>query len=197
MIITIWNSSLKSTLLLFGSLLILGFTGCNPSQSKPDTYVVMLSMDAYRWDYPNLMSTPNLNEMANEGVKAEGLIPCYPSKTFPNHYSMATGLHPNNHGIVCNKFYDQELGYYAIGDRKSVENPNFYGGEPIWLTAERQGIKAATYYWVGSESPIGGQYASFWKPYKQRVPFEDRIDTVIHWLNLHIEQRPRLVMVYL
>lgn len=179
------------TILLFASLI-----SCNPKATNPDTYVVMLSMDAYRWDYPERFSTPNLNAMANEGVKAEALIPCYPSKTFPNHYSMATGLHPNNHGIVCNKFYDQTLGYYAIGDRKSVENHEFYGGEPIWITAEKQGVKAATYYWVGSELPAEGKHATYWKPYKQKVPFEDRTDTVIHWLSLPVEQRPRLVMFY-
>jgi alkaline phosphatase D len=173
------------------------FLNCQQKKvSKPDKYVVMLSLDAFRWDYPELAKTPNLNRLANIGVKAEALIPCYPTKTFPNHYSMATGLHPDNHGIVSNRFFDSTLGYYSIGNRKTVENAAFYGGEPIWVTAEKQGIKAATYYWVGSEAPVGGTYPTFWKRYEQNVPFENRIDTVIHWLSLPEEQRPRLICWY-
>lgn len=170
---------------------------CQPDDKpKDDSYVVILSLDAFRWDYSDIVSTPTLNSMAKQGVKAQALIPCYPSKTFPNHYSIATGLHPDNHGIVCNRFYDKELGYYSIGDRNAVENPAFYGGEPIWLTAERQGLKAATFFWVGSEAPIGGSYPSHWKPYDEKVSFESRIDTVIGWLSLPQEIRPRLIAWY-
>ncbi|MDD2197828.1 MAG: ectonucleotide pyrophosphatase/phosphodiesterase, partial [Bacteroidales bacterium] len=168
-------------LLTIGSALI----ACKPeTKLKNDSYVVILSLDAFRWDYPNIANTPTLNGMAEQGVKAKALIPCYPSKTFPNHYSIATGLYPDNHGIVCNRFFDKELGYYSIGDRDAVENPAFYGGEPIWLTAERQGLKAAMFFWVGSEAPIGGSYSSHWKPYDQKISFESRIDTVIGWLSL-------------
>jgi alkaline phosphatase D len=165
-------------------------------QKKDDTYVVMLSLDAFRWDYPTLANTPNLLQVAENGVTADALIPCYPSKTFPNHYSMATGLYPDNHGIVSNRFYDSELGFYSIGDRAAVENANFYSGEPIWITAEKQGVKAATYYWVGSEAPIGGTYPSQWRRYRQDVPFENRIDTVIHWLSLPLNERPKLIAFY-
>jgi predicted AlkP superfamily pyrophosphatase or phosphodiesterase len=183
-----------STILAFA--IILSISGCSKSQERDEQYVVILSLDGFRWDYPELVKTPNLDAIAKNGVKAEGLIPCYPTKTFPNHYSMATGLHPNNHGIVCNRFFDVDLGYYAIGDRNAVENPKFYGGEPFWLTAERQGLKAATFYWVGSEAPIGGNYPTFWKRYDQSIPFENRIDTVIHWLTLPKEQRPNVIGWY-
>jgi alkaline phosphatase D len=177
----------------------IGFTiSCQNSAevAEDSQYVVILSLDAFRWDYPTLANTPNINQMAQNGVKAEALIPCYPSKTFPNHYSLATGLHPNNHGLVGNSFLDPELGFYTMGDRNAVENPNFYGGEPFWVTAEKQGLKAATYYWVGSEAPIGGDYPSFWKKYNQKVSFDDRIDTVISWLSLPLEQRPNLIAWY-
>lgn len=186
----------KFQLLVIATVVLTVSSGCSTSTADSDQYVVILSLDAFRWDYPTLASTPNLNSIAHDGVTAKALIPCYPTKTFPNHYSMATGLHPNNHGLVCNRFWDAELGFYSIGDRNAVENPLFYGGEPFWLTAEKQGVKAATYYWVGSEAPIGGQYPSFWKKYDQKVPFADRIDTVIHWLNLPIDQRPRLIAWY-
>lgn len=180
-------------LFTLGSVLV----ACKPEgKLKDDSYVVILSLDAFRWDYPDIANTPTLNSMAGQGVKAKALIPCYPSKTFPNHYSIATGLYPDNHGIVCNRFFDKEQGYYSIGDRNAVENPAFYGGEPIWLTAERQGLKAATFFWVGSEAPIGGSYPSHWKPYDQKLSFESRIDTVIHWLSLPEKERPRFIAWY-
>ena len=176
-------------------------TSCNGTANKfnpdnDDEYVVILSLDAFRWDYSEIANTPNLNSIAKNGLKAQALIPCYPTKTFPNHYSMATGLYPNNHGIVENRFFDPKLGFYAIGDRNAVENPAFYGGEPFWLTAEKQGLTAATFFWVGSETPIGGSYPTFWKKYDSKVTMEQKIDTVIHWLNLPINERPRLIAWY-
>lgn len=173
------------------------FSSCQSAKDNRDEeYVVILSLDAFRWDYSDLVNTPTLNAIAAQGVKAKALIPCYPSKTFPNHYSIATGLYPDHHGIVSNSFYDKELGFYSIGDRNAVENAAFYGGEPFWLTAEKQGLTAFTYFWVGSEAPVGGQYPSRWKEYDQSVSFESRIDTVIHWLSLPKESRPRLVAWY-
>ncbi len=162
----------------------------------PDSYVLLISLDAYRWDYPEVFSTPNLLKMAKEGVRAKSLISCYPSKTFPNHYSIATGLHPDHHGIVNNSFHDSKLGYYAIGNRKSVENSKFYQGEPIWVTAEKQGVKSASYFWVGSEAAIQGIQPTYWKKYSNKPTFEDKIDTVIHWFSLPEEQRPHLVTFY-
>ncbi len=186
--------TIKKYLLSFWLGLFLFITSI--AQEAKDNYVIMLSLDGFRWDYPTLYNTPNLNKIAQEGVKAKSLIPCYPSKTFPNHYSMATGLHPDNHGIVNNSFYDPDLGFYSIGDRQSVEFPDFYFGEPIWITAEKQGVKSASFYWVGSETQIKGMQPTYWKKYNQRVPLAYRIDTVIHWLNLPIEQRPRLITFY-
>lgn len=170
--------------------------GQDKSTAQPDNYVVMLSLDGFRWDYSSLYNTPNLNQIAKDGVKANSMISCYPSKTFPNHYSMATGLYPDHHGIVNNSFFDSALGFYSISDRQSVQFPDFYGGEPIWITAEKQGVKTASFYWVGSEAQIEGVQPTYWKPYKQRVPFSDRIDTVIHWLSLPMEARPRLITWY-
>ncbi|MCB0806981.1 MAG: alkaline phosphatase family protein, partial [Bacteroidales bacterium] len=120
-------------------------------------YVVLVSMDGFRWDYPEMVETPNFDQLAARGVRAKSLRPCFPTKTFPNHYSIATGLYPDHHGIVLNSFFDPETErYYAIFDRKAVEDGSFYGGEPIWVTAEKQGMKAASYYWVGSEAEIDG-----------------------------------------
>lgn len=165
------------------------------SFSQP--YVVMLSMDGFRWDYPEHAHTPNLDYLAAQGIKAHSIVPSFPSKTFPNHYTMATGLVPDRHGIVDNSFYDAQLGLkYKIGDRKAVENGIFYNGEPIWVTAEKQGIRSAALFWVGSEAPVHGIQPSLWKKYDQSLPFEQRIDTVIHWLSLPEEVRPHLLMWY-
>ncbi len=181
--------------LIFTILLTLG---CSKQKENKQPYVVMLSVDGFRWDYPDSVATPNLDKMAEIGVKAKSIIPSYPTKTFPNHYSMATGLYPDHHGIVMNSFYDPDLdAYYSIGDRKSIENPEFYGGEPIWVTAEKQGMKSASYFWVGSETPIKGIQPSIWKKYEHHFPFEQRLDSVISWLQLPEEKRPHLITWYI
>jgi len=138
---------------LFFSFLVTIFL-FNPGIAQ-ERYVVMVSMDGFRWDYSSLYHTPNLDKIAKKGVKANSLIPSFPSVTFPNHYSIATGLYPDHHGLVANNFYDSTLRLsYAINNRKMVEDKRFYSGEPIWNTAGRQGLKTASYFWVGSETPV-------------------------------------------
>ncbi len=162
-----------------------------------EQYVVMLSLDGCRWDYPQMANMPNLESIARDGVKLESLQPSFPSKTFPNHYSIVTGLYPDHHGIIHNSFYDPEMdAYYTIDDREAVENKDFYGGEPIWVTAEKQGLRTASFYWVGSEAPISGISPSRWKPYNHTFPYEARVDTVIAWLSLPKKERPRLITWY-
>jgi alkaline phosphatase D len=161
-------------------------------------YVIMVSLDGFRWDYADRANLPNLRFIAQAGVKAEALIPCFPTKTFPNHYSIATGLYPDEHGIVDNSFYDPWMNEeYVIRKREAVTNPDFYGGEPIWVTAEKQEVTSATFFWVGSEAPIQGIRPTYWKEYSKQLPFGDRIDTVIHWLSLPREIRPHLIMLYM
>jgi alkaline phosphatase D len=157
----------------------------------------MLSMDGFRWDYPDKCPTPNLDRLAEQGVKAKSLQPSFPSKTFANHYTMATGLYPDHHGIVDNSFFDPETGkHYSIGNRNAVEDATYYGGEPIWVTAEKQGVISASFFWVGSEAPVKGVHPTYWKRYDEGIPFENRIDTVIYWLSLPEEKRPRLITFY-
>jgi len=178
-----------------GALILHG--SCIEPPEKEESYVVVLSVDGFRHDYPELYNTPNLDRMAEEGTKAEALIPAFPSFTFPNHYSMATGLYPDNHGIVMNNFYCGQLdATYRIGDPEATGNADFYGGEPIWVTAENQGVKTATYFWVGADAPISGVRPSRWKSYDSSVSFESRIDSVVSWLSLPRGERPGLVMFY-
>ena len=161
-----------------------------------DRYVVVLSLDGFRDDYQTRANTPNLDAIDREGLSGS-FRPCYPSLTFPNHYAMATGLHPDHHGIIGNEFWDEQGNRYALGDRKSVENPAFYQGEPLWNTAKRQGVHTASFYWVGSETKINGSQPDRWKKYDSKVPFRDRADSVLTWLNLPATERPHLIMWYL
>ena len=167
------------------------------AQENNGKTTVILSLDGFRWDYPAKVSTPNLDKIAKEGVKAVSLIPSFPSKTFPNHYSIATGLVPDHHGIVNNSFYDTLLKKaYSIGDRNARFNPEFYGGEPIWVTAAKQGVRTASFYWVGSDVAVQGIQPDYWKHYNDKVSFIARIDTIIKWLSLPEETRPKLIMAY-
>ena len=162
-----------------------------------DTYVIVVSFDGFRWDYPNLYDTPNFDDMALQGVKAEYLLPSFPTKTFPNHYTLASGLYPDHHGIISNSFYAPELGgVYRMGDQEMVRNPDAYFGEPIWVTAENQGVKSASYFWVGSEAAITGVLPSYWYAYNGDTPYTPRVDQVISWLKMPLSKRPGLVFLY-
>lgn len=182
---------MKKFILIFIGLLLSGMAFAQ------DQYVVLVSMDAFRWDYSKLYKTPNLDKMARSGVKASSLVPCFPSKTFPNHYSMATGLYPDHHGIVNNSFYAPEFKEsFSLGNEKAKYDPKFYGGEPIWNSAERQGVKSASFFWVGSEIAINGRRPSIWKRYDAHVSFSARVDSVVGWLSLPEKVRPHLVLLY-
>lgn len=156
----------------------------------------MVSFDGFRFDYPDSVECPNLEKIAEEGVKSE-LRPCFPSKTFPNHYSMVTGLYPDHHGIVQNTFFATDLNReFAMAKQASVENGSFFGGEPIWVTAEKQNVRTAMFYWVGSEARIKGFRPSYWKRYRDKTPTETRIDTLEAWLKLPPAYRPHYIGLY-
>ena len=168
--------------------------GCGGEKKN---YVLVVSFDAFRWDYSTLYKTPYFDQLAKDGVKADRMFSSFPTNTFPNHYSIATGLYPDHHGLINNSFFAPDLGlFYQISDRSAVENPDFYGGEPMWVTAEKHGLKTAAYFWVGSEAPVGGMHPSYWKQYNSDVAFIARIDSVIKWFDYPEDKRPRLVNLY-
>lgn len=177
------------------------FAGCaGPGNRPPPPPLILISLDAFRWDYCALHpdETPNLRQLAREGVSARGLIPVYPSNTFPNHYSIVTGLYPSHHGIVNNEFFDPDLGeYFHYNRAASVHDPRWWGGEPIWVTAIKQGRKAADSFWVGSEAEIAGVRPTFWKTYDATLTFDQRLAELIGWLHLPADQRPAVVTFYL
>ena len=178
----------------FYIFLILIYLGCS---KKQESYVLLISFDGFRSDYLDWYDTPNMDSFLKNGVRSEGLIPIFVSKTFPNHYSIATGQYAENHGLIGNNFYDSKFHEnYSLKDRSKVEDSKFYGGEPIWVTAEKQGVKSASYFWVGSEAPINGIHPSIWKKYDHNFPFESRIDSIASWFSLPKHKRPRLCLLY-
>ena len=185
---------------LWGLLILIILFPFNASSQKRDevrNYVLLVSFDAFRWDYTQIYNTPNFKKMADEGFKAQRLIPSFPTNTFPNHYTLATGLHPDHHGLINNTFPAPDIGMmYRMSDRAAVENPLFYQGEPVWITAEKQGIITASFYWVGSEAPVMGKHPTYWKKYDESVTYGERIDTVIKWLSLPNDSRPGFITLY-
>lgn len=190
-----------STLIIvvvFGVSITLLTIGCeNTSEPEEPAKLLLISIDGFRADYTELYETLNLSYIAEQGIQAEYMIPVFPTKTFPNHYSIATGLYPENSGIIANNMYDPEIdSYYSLEDRASVQDASWYNGEPIWVTAEKQGIPTAPLFWPGSEAPIGGNYASRWSTYNDDLPYSARVDSVLTWLQLEEESAPGFMTIY-
>ena len=158
----------------------------------------MVSFDGFRADYLDRYPTPNLHRVIANGVRADALIPAFPSKTFPNHYTIATGLYPEHHGIVANAFYDpQRHDTYTASTPSDAQEGSWYRGEPIWVTAERQGMVAGAFIWPGSEAAIQGIRPTHWKPYDQTTPDSTRVDSALAWLRLPADRRPHLIALYM
>jgi predicted AlkP superfamily pyrophosphatase or phosphodiesterase len=179
-----------STLLLFFSF----FTN---AQTEPKPYVVMVSFDGFRHDYVEKYQTPCIKKFIKNGAAAESMSPSFPSKTFPNHYTLVTGLYPGHHGLVDNTFYDPTRDTnYSIRDRAKVEDPYYYGGLPIWQLVQQNGMKSASYFWVGSETPIGGKLPDYYHKFDDTVPHKKRVQAVFDWLNLPEAERPHIITIY-
>ena len=159
--------------------------------------VILVSIDGFRWDYLEKFRPPTLLDLAAAGVRAEGLIPQFPSKTFPNHYTIATGLRLARHGIISNNMVAPGIpGRFSLGNREVLADPRWWGGEPIWNTAERQGLRASAMFWPGSEAPIGGSRASYWLPFDDAMPIVTRVAKTLEWLSLEEGRRPSFATVY-
>jgi predicted AlkP superfamily pyrophosphatase or phosphodiesterase len=162
-----------------------------------DTYTVIVSCDGFRWDYPIIYEAPTMDRLAKIGVQSD-MQPTYPASTFPNHYAMATGLYPDHHGVVNNSFWDPDLQLlYVSSGNETSKDPRFFLGEPIWQTAERQGVKTATLYWVGSDLHDDNSHASYWYDYgKPLISYDERIQKALEYLQLPEAERPHFIMVY-
>lgn len=169
------------------------------AQVAAQNYTVIISLDGFRWDYPQIHNTPNLHKIADKGVQAV-MSPSYPSSTFPNHYTLMTGLVPDHHGIVNNSFWDRAKNIqYSIGDSLTRNNPEYYKGKTIWATARQQGVKTASVYWVGSDIPINDNFPEYYKVWAEepRLTFSQRVDTTLAWLSKPQADRPRLITLYM
>ena len=162
-----------------------------------DNYTVIISLDGLRWDYLDAYDVPFLNQLAREGVKAV-MQPSFPSKTFPNHYTLATGLTPDHHGVIANIFWDREKGVeFSLSNKVTRADGKYYGGDPVWLTAKHQGVKTATVYWVGSDVAIGGEHPTYWRDYQtDQLDYPGRVSEIVRLLSLPEKDRPHLVMAY-
>lgn len=160
-------------------------------------YTILISFDGFRWDYPNRGMTPNLDFIKENGVHALSLKPCFPTKTFPNHYTIVTGLYPENHGIIANSFINPVTNeIYKIGDTSAVRNPKWYKGEAIWETAKRHGVITASYFWPGSELNLEYRRPDYFEKYEHLRDYNKRVEGVLDWLKLPNDQRPKFITLY-
>ncbi len=167
-----------------------------PNAARPP--VILVSVDGLRADYLDRGVTPNLTALAAAGVRARAMRPSFPSLTFPNHYTLVTGLRPDHHGIVNNSMEDPAIPgvKFALGNRDAVIDRRWWdAAEPVWVTAEKAGLKTATMFWPGSEADIHGVRPTTWLPFDSKLPGDVRVDTLLGWLDA--PQRPAFLTLYL
>ncbi|XP_033991375.1 ectonucleotide pyrophosphatase/phosphodiesterase family member 1 [Trematomus bernacchii] len=170
---------------------------CPPGFSRPP--LILVSLDGFRAEYlkDHGSHLPVINKLRNSGTTPPYMRPVYPTKTFPNHYSIVTGLYPESHGIVDNKMYDMKLDAFFSLKTDEKLNPKWYQGEPVWITAMRQKLKAGTFFWPGSDVQINGTYPNLYKSYDKSITFEQRVSTLFEWLSLPEGDRPDFYTLYL
>lgn len=167
--------------------------GAPVTAEPPQPLLVLVSIDGFRWDYVDRVALPTLRTLAGRGVRAEGLIPVFPSVTFPNHYTIVTGLTPDHHGVVGNTMKDPAIGLAPFTmSSATAKDTRWWGGEPIWTTAIRQGLKSAAMFWPGSEAIL----PTYWRPYDDALPHVNRVRQVLEWMSLPEGERPAFSTLY-
>ena len=182
--------------LLLAVVAILAIVACARPRAATEPVVILVSFDGWRWDYLDEIAAPHLKALAARGVRATELIPVFPSLTFPNHYTLVTGLYPAHHGIVSNDMMDPAIPERFSMSAATAKDPRWWRGEPIWVTAIRQGRRAASMFWPGAEVEIGGIRPTYWQPFDDKFPNALRIDKVLGWMQLPDAQRPSFISVY-
>jgi len=168
----------------------------SPEQQKKP-YVILISADGFRWDYAQMYHAQHLLDLSGEGVRAESMLPSFPSVTFPNHYSIVTGLYPSHEGLVGNSFYDANTKQFFSYKGKTATDAVWYnGGTPLWVVAEQQKMLSASFYWVGSEAAVHDIRPTYYYRYNEKINIHDRIQTVVNWLSMPPEKRPHLITFY-
>lgn len=179
-------------------LLVAVCTCAYPGRAQEPTprTVILISFDGWRWDYMARTQVPNLQALASRGVRAEALIPAFPTKTFPNHYTIVTGLYPENHGIVSNVIVDPEYPRRFTMSAPTAKDSRWWGGEPVWVTAMRHQQRTAAMFWPGSEVAIGGMRPTYWRRFDDGVSNAARVGQVLQWLALPGAKRPSFLTLY-
>lgn len=166
------------------------------AQKKP--YVILISIDGLRSDFVEKLNAKSLQAYGKSGVVADYMTSSFPSLTFPNHYSIITGLYPAHHGLVDNTFFDKKVNAtYTMSNKKMVADPYWYGGIPLWVLAEKQQMVTASFYWVASEAPIANTKPTYFYNYNDKIKIETRIAQVKAWLSLPDKTRPHLITFYM
>ncbi|MBS0583981.1 MAG: alkaline phosphatase family protein [Proteobacteria bacterium] len=177
--------------------LVLAACAAHAPKSQPDAPLILVSIDGFRADFFDRGLTPNLKTLAANGVHAQAMRPAFPTLTFPNHYTLVTGLYPDHHGIVNNRFTDPVSGKkFVYKDYSITSDPSWWGGEPIWASVEKQGKRAMTMFWPGSELAIGGVRPERWLPFDGKMSPDARADQVLAWFDLPVARRPDFVTLY-
>jgi predicted AlkP superfamily pyrophosphatase or phosphodiesterase len=171
-----------------------------PGPVAPAPLVILVSIDGFRADYLDRGRTPILAALAREGVRSTGMRPSFPSITFPNHYTLVTGLYPDHHGIVGNSMVDPAIApdsRFTLGDFTAVSDRRWWDeGAPIWVTAKRAGLRTATMFWPGSEAAIQGVRPDLWAHFDDSLTPDQRVDVVLDWLDLPAAKRPQFITLY-
>ena len=166
------------------------------AQKKP--YVILISIDGLRSDFVEKFNATSLQAYGKSGVVANYMTSAFPSLTFPNHYSIVTGLYPAHHGLVDNTFFDEKANAtYTMSNKKMVADPYWYGGTPLWVLAEKQQMVTASFYWVASEAPILNTKPTYFYNYNDKIKIEKRIAQIKDWLSLPEKTRPHLITFYM
>ena len=174
-----------------------GSGGINRAEHQQKPSLLLVSFDGFRADYLDRFDLPNFRRVMARGTRARGMHPVFPSITFPNHYSLVTGLYPEHHGIVENSFFDPvRNAAFSFRNPLTATDGSWYGGEPIWVTAERQGMVSACFFWPGSDADVKGIRPTYWNRYNGSVPNARRIETVLEWLRLPAARRPHVITLY-
>uniref|UniRef100_A0A8C3TLC5 Ectonucleotide pyrophosphatase/phosphodiesterase 3 n=1 Tax=Catharus ustulatus TaxID=91951 RepID=A0A8C3TLC5_CATUS len=161
--------------------------------------LILFSMDGFRAEYLETWSSllPNIEKFKTCGTHSKYMRAVYPTKTFPNHYTIVTGLYPESHGIIDNNMYDVDLNAHFSLSGEEKFKPAWWKGQPVWLTAMYQNLTAGTFFWPGSDVPIEGTYPTLYNIYNGSVPYEERISGILKWLDNAQPKRPDIYTLYI
>jgi predicted AlkP superfamily pyrophosphatase or phosphodiesterase len=193
-----WKTDIKRLFVLFLFLgPCLGQHPVNAPSQQDKPYVLLISLDGFRYDYAERDHATNLLALGQGGVRAKALIPSFPTTTFPNHYTIVTGLYPAHHGIVDNSFWDpdRQAGFKSSNSASTTDG-SWWGGTPLWVLAEQQGMRAASFFWPGSDADIQHTRPTYYYKYDGKIPNERRVAQVVEWLKLPKPERPHFITLY-